>query len=292
MTSPPTEALDESATESSPGRRRHRRPRRAARKGVIVAAVGAVGLAALGAGYVVLGRQGGLAAAADDGGRKAAAPVSTPHRAGAPAGPDALGVRNEGPLAIPGIGPKTRAAIPADSTQVLVASGKGKNSSDTVVTLWTRTKDGHWHAGVSWPAHNALHGWTVTHHAGDLRSPIGVFTLHDAGGFDADPGSKLPYHQSSGFQAGGVGFDGEPLDDAFDYVIAIDYNRVAGTSPLDGTQPMGSSRGGGIWVHVDHGGPTHGCISVSAAHMVELLRTLSPADHPVIVMGDSTSLAG
>jgi L,D-peptidoglycan transpeptidase YkuD (ErfK/YbiS/YcfS/YnhG family) len=291
MTSAPTEALAESATEPSRGRHRRRQPRRTARKGVIVAAVGAVGLAALGAGYVVLGRQGGLVAAADDGGHRAAVPASTPTRAAAPAGPDALGVRNAAPLAIPGIGPKTRAAIPANSTQVLVASGKGKGSSETVVTLWTRSRDGHWHAGAAWPAHNALHGWTTSHHAGDLHSPIGVFTLHDAGGFDADPGSKLPYHHSSRFQAGGVGFDGEPLDDAFDYVIAIDYNRVAGTSPLDGTQPMGPSRGGGIWVHVDHGGPTHGCISIAAVHMVQLLRTLSPADHPVIVMGDRASLA-
>lgn len=44
-------------------------------------------------------------------------------------------------------------------------------------------------------------------------------------------------------------------------------------------------------MHVDHGGPTHGCVSVSAVHMIELLRTLDPADHPVIVMGDAASLA-
>ncbi|SEN96939.1 L,D-peptidoglycan transpeptidase YkuD, ErfK/YbiS/YcfS/YnhG family [Actinacidiphila rubida] len=292
MTSTPTESLDQSDTDPSRGRRRHRRPRRtAARKGVIVAAAGAVGLAALGTGYVLLGRQGGLAAAADTRVHQPAPAAPVPTRANAPAGPGTLGVRDTLPLSIAGLGPKTRAAIPAGSTQVLVASGKAKNSSDTVVTLWTRTKDGHWHAGTPWPAHNALHGWTATHHAGDLHSPIGVFTLHDAGGFDADPGSKLPYHHSSKFQAGGVGFDGEPLDDAFDYVIAIDYNRVPGTSPLDSTQPMGEDRGGGIWVHVDHGGPTHGCVSVSAAHMVELLHTLTPAGHPVIVMGDRASLA-
>jgi L,D-peptidoglycan transpeptidase YkuD (ErfK/YbiS/YcfS/YnhG family) len=174
---------------------------------------------------------------------------------------------------------------------VLVASGEAKTSSDTLVTLWSRTADGHWKSGATWPAHNAKDGWTSSHHAGDLHSPIGVYTLHDAGGFDANPGSKLPYHHSSSFQAGGVGFDGETLDDAFDYVIAIDYNRVAGTSPLDGTQPLGANRGGGIWVHVDHGGPTHGCVSIPAAHMVDLLRTLVPADHPVIVMGDRFSLS-
>ena len=66
---------------------------------------------------------------------------------------------------------------------------------------------------------------------------------------------------------------------------------MPGRSPLDGTQPLGENRGGGIWVHVDHGGPTHGCVSVAAPHMVSLLRALLPADHPVIVMGDVGSLA-
>jgi L,D-peptidoglycan transpeptidase YkuD (ErfK/YbiS/YcfS/YnhG family) len=217
--------------------------------------------------------------------------AAAPSGSAKPAGPGTLSVKNAAPTVIPGLGPKTRAAIPAATRQVLVASGKARNSADSTVTLWSRTSDGHWKPGAAWPAHNALHGWTSKHHAGDLHSPIGVFTLSDAGGFDANPGAKLPYHRSSAFRAGGVGFDGEPLDAAFDYVIAIDYNRVPGTSPLDGTQPLGPGRGGGIWVHVDHGGPTHGCVSVSAAHMVELLRTLLPADHPVIVMGDHTSLA-
>ncbi|MEE4546058.1 L,D-transpeptidase family protein [Streptomyces sp. V4-01] len=254
---------------------------------MVAAAAGVAGLALIGAGYAVLARPGGTAVA-DDAKHAAAAGPAAP---AATAGAGAMSVKDRLPTAIPGLGPRTRASIPAGSRQVLVASGKAKNSSDTLVTLWSRTADGHWKPGASWPAHNALHGWTTSHHAGDLHSPIGVFTLHDAGGFDANPGSKLPYHHSSAFHAGGVGFDGEPLDTAFDYVIAIDYNRVAGHSPLDGEQPLGPSRGGGIWIHVDHGGPTHGCVSVAAAHMVELLRTLRPADHPVIVMGDHSSLA-
>jgi L,D-peptidoglycan transpeptidase YkuD (ErfK/YbiS/YcfS/YnhG family) len=127
--------------------------------------------------------------------------------------------------------------------------------------------------------------------SGDLRSPIGVYTLSDAGGLNADPGSRLPYHRSAGFSSPGTGFEGEPLDGAFDYVIAIDYNRRPGTSPLDWTRPLGASRGGGIWLHVDHGGPTHGCVSVSEEHMKKLLLALDPARHPVVVMGDAASLS-
>ncbi|CAG7653311.1 L,D-transpeptidase family protein [Actinacidiphila bryophytorum] len=274
------------------GGNRHRRPRRR-RRAKVLAVVGVAGLAVVGAGYTVATRHSDAATAdAADRGKDGAPRASAAAVPGAAAASASPTTAPGGPVAaIAGLGPKTRSEIPAATRQVLVASGKAKNSSDTVVTLWTRTGSGSWQPGAAWPAHNALRGWTGGHRVGDLHSPIGVFTLSDAGGFDPDPGSKLPYHHSAKFRAGGVGFNGEPLDQAFDYVIAINYNRVPGTSPLDGTQPMGASRGGGIWVHVDHGGPTHGCVSISAAHMVDLLHTLQPADHPVIVMGDRGSLA-
>lgn len=53
---------------------------------------------------------------------------------------------------------------------------------------------------------------------------------------------------------------------------------------------MGGSRGGGIWLHVDHGGPTQGCVSLAQDVMKQLLRTLDPARHPVVVMGDAAAL--
>lgn len=192
---------------------------------------------------------------------------------------------------ISGLGAAFSAKIPAGSNQVVLVTGAGKDSSDSSVTLWSRTPDGRWRPGTTWPAHNGYSGWTADHHDGDLRSPIGVFTLSDAGGLKSDPGSKLPYHQDKGFVATGNGFGGEPLAGAFDYVVAIDYNRVTGDSPLDPREPLGASKGGGIWLHVDHGGPTHACVSLSEDHMIELLKTLDPAAHPVIAMGDGSSLA-
>lgn len=60
----------------------------------------------------------------------------------------------------------------------------------------------------------------------------------------------------------GEGFDGEQLEGSFDYVVAIDYNRTPGVTPLDQERPLGQERGGGIWIHVDHGGPTQGCVSL------------------------------
>ncbi|HEX3788051.1 MAG TPA: L,D-transpeptidase family protein [Pseudonocardiaceae bacterium] len=194
------------------------------------------------------------------------------------------------PARPPGLGPQTLSQVPADAGQVVLVAGAGINSPDASVVLYQRTAAG-WQAGATWPAHNALDGWSADHRSGDLRSPIGVFTLTDAGGLLPNPGTTLPYDQSHGFTIGGRGFDNEPLAGSFDYVLAINYNRNAGVSPLDWTRPLGPSRGGGIWFHVDHGGPTHGCVSLPEADMITLLHTLDPAQHPVVVMGDAASLA-
>ena len=192
---------------------------------------------------------------------------------------------------IPGLGASFRANIPASTDQVLLASGKSATANTVTVVLYTRSAQGTWLPGAAWSGHNALDGWTTDHHEGDLHSPIGVYTLTDAGGLYPNPGTKLPYLRSSEFKDLGTGFEGESLADAFNYVIAINYNHVPGTSPLSDARPMGESKGGGIWVHVDHGGPTHGCISLPQADVVMLLKTLDPAKHPVIVMGDAAALS-
>ncbi|MEV7596528.1 L,D-transpeptidase family protein [Kitasatospora sp. NPDC089797] len=213
-------------------------------------------------------------------------------RQSAPAAAGRSEARPDGSLtAIPGLGAAFTAKIPAATTQVVVATGQGKDTDRNSVTLWTRTPEGRWLAGETWQGHNGKNGWTADHNEGDLRSPIGVFDLTDAGGRNADPGSKLPYDKDPSFVVSGTGFFGDQLAGSFDYVVAINYNRVAGSSPLDMRRPMGSKKGGGIWLHVDHDGPTHGCVSIPEDKMAQLIRTLDPTAHPVIVMGDAASLA-
>ena len=191
------------------------------------------------------------------------------------------------PRVIPGLSDDVRKRIPANSRQVLVVTGAGDDSYDSRVVLYTRDKGSKdWQPGTAWAAHNAAQGWTDDHHYGDLRSPQGVYTLTDAGGRLAAPeGTKLPYDHNGSFVANGTGVEGEPLEGAFDYVIAINYNRVPGTSPLDQQRPEGDAKGGGVWLHVDHDGPTQGCVSLKPKVMRELLRTLDPDRHPVVVMG-------
>ncbi|MGW7367538.1 hypothetical protein ACWGI8_29995 [Streptomyces sp. NPDC054841] len=228
---------------------------------------------------------------------KPAAPSPASPAPGPPRAQTAKGkaVREHAPPAqIPGLGSRTRDRIPDDTDQALVVTGAGPDSSRSTAVLYERDPVKGWQAASSsWPAHNALKGWTDEHWAGDNRSPIGVFGLTDAGGRLPDPGTRLPYHETSLFNAEGTGFMGEPLEGSFDYVVAINYNRTVGTSPLydDDPRPLGWDRGGGVWLHVDHKGPTQACVSLGLEQMRSLLLWLDPDKKPVVVMGDAASLS-
>ncbi|MFD5648002.1 hypothetical protein [Streptomyces sp. NPDC127039] len=195
------------------------------------------------------------------------------------------------PTRIPGVGDRLQMRIPGDSRQVVAVYGDGSDSADSTVVLYTK-QGSAWHRDRSWAGHNGTKGWTTDHHENDKRSPVGVFTLSDAGGVlpdpDPAPGTGLPYSRSASFAA--PRWWAKPYWHDFDYVIAIDYNRVKGTPPNDPTRPEGTSKGGSIWLHMDHGSGTSACVSLPKPAMEYLLRTLDPDQHPVVVMGDRAHL--
>lgn len=207
-------------------------------------------------------------------------------------GPGAGGGRVAGTTAaasdrIPDVGDRLQRRIPAASRQVVAVYGDGKDSAEATVVLYTR-HGRLWERVRGWPGHNGKNGWTRDHRLGDERSPVGVFTLSDAGGVLADPGTRLPYDRSDSYAAPRSWEPSHWHD--FDYVVAIDYNRVAGNPPDDPTQPQGEEKGGGIWLHLDHGSGTSACVSVGRPAMEYLLRWLDPARHPVVLMGDRAAL--
>ncbi|MFH8553001.1 L,D-transpeptidase family protein [Streptomyces celluloflavus] len=247
-------------------------------RAIRTAAVAAAGLVLLaGCGGGAGGGTGGAGGSRDDGAGKGESPGDPAHSASA-----TTHLKN-----IPEVGANLRSRIPADSRQVVAVYGRGAEAADATVVLYDKGANG-WDRKGSWAAHNGKRGWTTDHHEDDRRSPVGVFPLTDAGGVLADPGAKLPYTHSAAFTPPAYWSPSTRHD--FDYVVAINYNRVKGTSPLDGTRPEGQSKGGGIWLHLDHGSGTSGCVSVSRSGMVALLRALDPARHPVVVMGDKTHL--
>ncbi|MGN6299770.1 MAG: L,D-transpeptidase family protein [Angustibacter sp.] len=187
------------------------------------------------------------------------------------------------------LGPKTLATVPTTARQVVVVRGDGAEAATTSIELYV-SDGGTWRRSASWRGHIGARGWTTSHREGDLSTPVGTFTLSDAGGRLPDPGTGLPYDHSAKFVPSGSSVFGDSLEGSFDYVIAIDYNRRTGVSPRDPVHPQGDELGGGIWLHVDHDGPTHGCVSVPREGMVALLRSLSPQDRPVVVMADAARL--
>lgn len=245
-----------------------------------LAAVAALGLLGFGAGWVYIAQEPPANAAARAG------VAGTDSR---PPGTDraARGAERDGLQGLTGISEQTRAKIPADARQLILVTGKAKESSESTAALYTRTAAGaEWAMSASWPARNGAKGWSTERTYGDLTSPQGVFALTDAGGLlPKPPGAKFPYDQDASFVATGRGVDGESLRGSFDYVVAVDFNRRTGVTPLDPTKPEGEAKGGNIWLHVDHDGPSQGCVGIPKEAMKKVLETLDPAAKPVIVMG-------
>ncbi|MFE3583545.1 L,D-transpeptidase family protein [Streptomyces vinaceus] len=240
------------------------------------------------AGHATRGARGAAGAPGAPGAPAAAGAPGAPAASGAPGAPAAPATADPDD-GLSEVSDETRALIPADARQLLLVSGRTRDSAESTATLYSRPAAGaDWVRGSeSWPAHNGASGWNSgTREDGDLTTPVGVFTLSDAGGLlPKPPGTKFPYDQNRLFVPTGRGVNGESLAGAFEYVIAVDYNRRKGHSPLDLVKPEGEDKGGGIWLHVDHNGPSQGCIGISKEAMKKLLTTLDPAAKPVVVMG-------
>jgi L,D-peptidoglycan transpeptidase YkuD (ErfK/YbiS/YcfS/YnhG family) len=64
-------------------------------------------------------------------------------------------------------------------------------------------------------------------------------------------------------------------------LAVIDYN----------THPIVPGRGSGIFLHISaSGGPTLGCVSLTRAQLVTVLRWLDPAASPEIVIGTAAMI--
>lgn len=138
---------------------------------------------------------------------------------------------------------------------------------------------------------------------GDGRSPSGSYTMTEAFG-EGDPGTALPYRKlrSNGdcwgstpgqptyneYYSGTCGTDDENLskimeEGPYRQAVVINYNR-----PPD--SPVVPGYGSAIFFHIGDGGPTAGCISVSATKVRQVMRTLLPGDR--IIMGTHAVVFG
>jgi L,D-peptidoglycan transpeptidase YkuD (ErfK/YbiS/YcfS/YnhG family) len=188
-----------------------------------------------------------------------------------------------------------------DATEVITAVATSTSQTQGVVEAWQRSGSG-WVA-VGGPVHAWFGTEGLSAQPSEFRSatPIGSFTLTEAFGHDANPGTALPYRQTTPADwwisqqgplynteqhcASGCAFDtatGTPNEHLYyetpfyDYAVVIDANRFP--KPV---WPDGSA----FFLHVSVGSPTAGCVSIDKADLERIIRWLKPSDHPRILIG-------
>ena len=141
-----------------------------------------------------------------------------------------------------------------------------------------------------WRARVGYHGLSAHHREGDGTTPLGTYRIGPVVyGLDADPGTRLRFHQLTcgdwwdedpgsptynEFRhlpcgaAPPFGRDSEALwhaTVAYRLFAVVEYNAT-----------RVPSRGSGIFLHVDTGHATNGCVSLARSALVRLLRLLRP----------------
>jgi L,D-peptidoglycan transpeptidase YkuD (ErfK/YbiS/YcfS/YnhG family) len=190
------------------------------------------------------------------------------------------------------------------STQVLVVTSASWRTTWAQLRVYEK-RDGRWRL-VMGPM-TARVGYSGMRPAarriqGDGTTPAGTFAITNAFGIKADPGTDLPYWRirsrdqwwvgdrrsryynqprwgsAGGFRRTERGVDGSErligYPTQYAYSAVIDFNRP---KPVVG-------RGSGIFLHVNGRGSTAGCVSVTSANLVRILRWLDPGAKPKITI--------
>ena len=187
------------------------------------------------------------------------------------------------------------------ASQVITVVARSTASTTAQLREWTKVPGGWQPVSGNIPANLGTAGLT-THPSESLSAtPIGSFTLTQAFGRDANPGTALPYlrttpddwwvsqpgplyntHQrcasSCAFDTG-AGNPNEHLyyeTPYYNYAVVIDYNTGPRITP---------GAGSAFFLHVTVGAATQGCVAIPVDNLLPLMRWLNPADQPRIVIG-------
>jgi L,D-peptidoglycan transpeptidase YkuD (ErfK/YbiS/YcfS/YnhG family) len=189
--------------------------------------------------------------------------------------------------------------IPATGTAGQLVTVDAPSAAGTTAAVRLYRRDGRCWRRIAgpWPAHVGRNGLSAHHREGDGTTPLGTFPIGGvAYGVAADPGTRLAYH----VLVCGDWWDEDPASPTYNHFRHV---RCGSAPPFHGgsealwlqpaayahfgvieynATPVVPGRGSGIFIHVDVGRPTNGCVSLPASHLVELLRLLRPAAAPVV----------
>jgi L,D-peptidoglycan transpeptidase YkuD (ErfK/YbiS/YcfS/YnhG family) len=186
---------------------------------------------------------------------------------------------------------------PAGSLQRITVTAAGYDGT-TYATLrvYQRTAGGTWAEVMGpWTARVGYNGVARpgAKREGDGTTPSGTFGFGFFFGVDPNPGVRFPwrpvytydywdddpgsplYNEWVDTRTQNAGRNPEPMHNVppYNYGAVIAYNTAR-------TPGLGSA----IFLHVGTGGPTAGCVSLPTAELLQVLRWLSPQDHPTITI--------
>jgi L,D-peptidoglycan transpeptidase YkuD (ErfK/YbiS/YcfS/YnhG family) len=189
------------------------------------------------------------------------------------------------------------------ATRVITVVAPSYGSTTATLQAWDRASGGGWlRHGSAVLAHVGSQGLTTRPSESESATPIGSFTLTQAFGAYGNPGTGLPYFRTTAAdwwisQSGslynthqrcssGCAFNqGSPNEHLryetpyYNYAVVIDYNTR--NSPTGVRQGAGSA----FFLHVTDGTATAGCVAIPQSTLVSIMRWLTPATHPRILIG-------
>ncbi|HVX46546.1 MAG TPA: L,D-transpeptidase family protein, partial [Mycobacteriales bacterium] len=202
--------------------------------------------------------------------------------------------------------PVKPAGLPLDqptgsATQVITAVAPTATADTATVQAWTRQGSTWQPATGPITAHVGTDGLTTQPTESRSATPIGSFTLTQAFGAAGNPGTALPYLQTTPSDwwisqpgplynthqrcASDCAFiQGDPNEHLFyetpsyNYGVVIDYNTA-------NAGPIVPGAGSAFFLHVYAGIPSAGCVAIPQENLVSILRWLNPAAHPRILIG-------
>jgi L,D-peptidoglycan transpeptidase YkuD (ErfK/YbiS/YcfS/YnhG family) len=174
------------------------------------------------------------------------------------------------------------------ATQVISVVGAG--GSKAKVDVWQRDASGWQPVAAGIPAWVGANGMAPETHDGQMKTPMGIFTLDFAFGTAPNPGSGLQYVQVGSDHW----WDGDMKSPTYNTMQVCEKARCPfDTAPSSGTENldipqykhavvMGVNKarvpgnGGAFFLHSTDGGPTAGCVAIDDATLVRLIGWLRP----------------
>lgn len=185
--------------------------------------------------------------------------------------------------------------------QVITVSASSATSTSATVQVWQLQSNGTYkRVAGPWAAHIGASGMGATRE-GISRTPVGQFAIGPTFGIRPNPGTTMPWFTVDRNDVWGgdtayppsynrhvrcapytcpfrISGHSERLSDypgVYDYAAFFQYNY----------NPIVVGNGSAFFLHVTNGRATGGCVAVSRAEMVWLLRWMKPASYPMISIG-------